>query len=428
MPSTARSSSPSSTPTTGSDDGAARRGHHARPAASRHGRSDALSEGAGSRGVRSATTTGPRLAKRLKRRALTRPRSGVLVAGMTGVAALTILITRVALALSGYPQVGGSEFHIAHAVWGGLLLMIALSLVLALANRWAYPTAAVLGGVGIGLFLDEIGKFITQDNDYFHPLAAPLCYTLLALLGAAGLLLDLRSRRGTRGNLYALLEDMKFAADGPMTAGQLAKARKHLSALEDDELSEQQSALVAGLRDAVDEAAEHVAEGDDAAWTQRLTAWLVDHEARTLPLRRARRLGRGLLVVLTLICLIAGPGLLALSVWQLMSPAPLGGVESPIGQHPATTTWMLAAIAAALGIAAGVLAWLAIVRLAPDASNERLTSGTELGIAALLLMLGGVNVVAAYYSQFLILGAAAVQSLAITILARFRTRVRPSEA
>ena len=200
MPSTARSSSPSSTPTTGSDDGAARRGHHARPAASRHGRSDALSEGAGSRGGRSATTTGTGLTKRLKRRALTRPRSGVLVAGMTGVAALTILITRVALALSGYPQVGGSEFHIAHAVWGGLLLMIALSLVLALANRWAYPTAAVLGGVGIGLFLDEIGKFITQDNDYFHPLAAPLCYTLLALLGAAGLLLDLRSRRGTRGN------------------------------------------------------------------------------------------------------------------------------------------------------------------------------------------------------------------------------------
>lgn len=383
---------------------------------------------AGGHRDRSRTSTGPRLAKPLKRRALTRPRAGVLIAGMTGVAALTILITRVALALSGYPQVGGSEFHIAHAVWGGLLLMISLALVLALANRWAYPVAAVLGGVGVGLFLDEIGKFITQDNDYFHPLAAPLCYTLLALLGAAGLLVDLRSRRGTRGNLYALLEDMKFATDGPMTAGQLAKARKHLSALEDDELSAQQGSLVAGLRDAVDEAAEHVTEGEDAAWSQRLMAWFIDREARVLPLRRARRLGRGLLVVLTLICLLAGPGLLALSVWQLMSPVPLGGVDSPIGEHPAATTWTLAAIAAALGIAAGVLAWLAIRRLSPDASDERLTSGTELGIAALLLMLGGVNVVAAYYSQFLILGAAAVQSLAITILARFRTRVRPSEA
>lgn len=132
-------------------------------------------------------------------------------------------------------------------------------------------------------------------------------------------------------------------------------------------------------------------------------------------------------MVLTLICLLAGPGLLALSVWQDMSPVPLGGVDSPIGEHPAATTWTLAAIAAALGIAAGVLAWLAIRRLSPDASDERLTSGTELGIAALLLMLGGVNVVAAYYSQFLILGAAAIQSLAITVLARYRTRVRPSE-
>ena len=43
----------------------------------------------------------------------------------------SILVIRFALAVSGYPQLGGRELHIAHLLWGGLLMLVAIVLLLA---------------------------------------------------------------------------------------------------------------------------------------------------------------------------------------------------------------------------------------------------------------------------------------------------------
>ncbi|MBV9455645.1 MAG: hypothetical protein JOZ19_16260, partial [Rubrobacter sp.] len=107
-----------------------------------------------------------------------------LVITLLGFAASVILI-RLFLELTGYPQVGNSELHVAHVLWGGLLLFIACLLSLVFANRWVYKVSALLAGVGVGLFIDEVGKFITQSNNYFYPAAAPIIYVffLLTVLG-----------------------------------------------------------------------------------------------------------------------------------------------------------------------------------------------------------------------------------------------------
>lgn len=83
-------------------------------------------------------------------------------------AVATILGVRLYLQLSGYPQVGGATLHIAHMLWGALAMVIAFGMLLIMASDVWKPTAAAVGGFGFGLFIDELGKFITQDNDYFY--------------------------------------------------------------------------------------------------------------------------------------------------------------------------------------------------------------------------------------------------------------------
>jgi hypothetical protein len=88
----------------------------------------------------------------------------------------TVILVRLFLQLTGYPQIGSGTLHIAHLLWGGVCLFVAVLLVLIWDNPGALRSAAVLSGVGIGLFIDEVGKFITQSNDYFFPPAAPIIY------------------------------------------------------------------------------------------------------------------------------------------------------------------------------------------------------------------------------------------------------------
>lgn len=95
----------------------------------------------------------------------------------------TVLLTRAFLAAAGYPQIGGGGLHVAHVLWGGLLMALAFVLLLSFAGPVVRPLGALVGGIGFGLFIDEIGKFVTSDNDYFYePTAALIYVTVVALV------------------------------------------------------------------------------------------------------------------------------------------------------------------------------------------------------------------------------------------------------
>jgi len=97
-------------------------------------------------------------------------------------AVVTILLVRSQLWLLDYPQIGGGGLHIAHLLWGGLLMMLAIGALLTFVGRRVRVPAAIVGGAGFGLFIDELGKFITSDNDYFFRPAAALIYALFLVL------------------------------------------------------------------------------------------------------------------------------------------------------------------------------------------------------------------------------------------------------
>lgn len=95
----------------------------------------------------------------------------------------TVFGTRAYLTLTGYPQIGGDVLHIAHMLWGGLALTIAF-LYLAIALKPNKKFAMMLGGAGFGLFIDELGKFITVNNDYFFKPTALLIIIIFIAIWA----------------------------------------------------------------------------------------------------------------------------------------------------------------------------------------------------------------------------------------------------
>ena len=207
---------------------------------------------------------------------------------------VTVIAVRVFLQLTGFPQIGNDVLHIAHALWGGLLLFVAVLLPLALANRWALTASAWLSGIGIGLFIDEVGKFITQANDYFFPPALSLIYGFFLLTGFLYLHFRRPHRPNPRKAMYHALEGLQDALDADLDPAEAARIEGHLAVARQSDREEIVS-LASAIGGYLGEEKHHRAVAEPDLWER--TSARLDALGRRLGRRRHRAAISLLLIV-----------------------------------------------------------------------------------------------------------------------------------
>ncbi|MDQ6768628.1 MAG: hypothetical protein M3Z54_01400 [Gemmatimonadota bacterium] len=156
-----------------------------------------------------------------------------------------VLAIRFILRITGYPSLGGARFHIAHMLWGGLLMAAALLASLSFLGNRTRLWAALVGGIGFGTFIDEIGKFITRDNDYFYQPSIALIYITFVLIYLA--FRDLQMRRGVSREEYLVnaVHDLEEAVINDLQPKERTRALRYLGAIaEKDDLTLGLAALI----------------------------------------------------------------------------------------------------------------------------------------------------------------------------------------
>ena len=219
------------------------------------------------------------------------PEAPVHLAGFLVAAVVTVLLTRGLLAATGYPQLGGDGLHIAHVLWGGLLMALAFVVLLSFAGPVARPVGALVGGVGFGLFVDEVGKFVTSDNDYFYEPTAAIIYLTVVVLVLLGEMLHGRLPHHPTEHLAAAADHAVAGLPGGLSPRARAEAREHLARAGDVRGAREVAALV----DVVEEDAAELPNPIDA-----VAHAVVGTSRRLVTARRMPWLTVGLLLLATL--------------------------------------------------------------------------------------------------------------------------------
>jgi hypothetical protein len=157
-------------------------------------------------------------------------------------------------------------------------MLLAIGLLLTFLGRPVLRAAAIVGGVGFGFFIDELGKFVTEDNNYFYRPAAALIY--LVFVGLFLLSRSLQRHGGVRPSAQAnLLNAVELLGDAARDRLDESERQRALALLQN---ADPAGPLTAPLRSlfgnldvqpaAAPGTARRVVEQARSAWA-RLAAW-----------------------------------------------------------------------------------------------------------------------------------------------------------
>jgi hypothetical protein len=309
--------------------------------------------------------------------------------------AVTVIATRVYLELADYPQLGNGVLHIAHALWGGLLLFVAVLLPLGLANRWAIQASALLGGMGTGLFIDEVGKFITQANDYFFPPALSIIYGFVLLTVFIYLTFRRPRQSDPRQALYHAWEGLLDALDGDLDVAEAARIEGKLAIAKNSDREEIVS-LARAMSGFLQGEKQHLPAAEVSYW-QRIAA-KIDTLGQRLGRRTHRALISGVLILWV-----------ALTIGYIVVLAQAGtNLDSQVVQWRVPLIAIQALVGSLMIVA--LFAWL----------TRKEDLGLKSAISGFLLSLVALQSFYFYLSQFSALTATLLQLAFLQVLLAYR--------
>lgn len=332
--------------------------------------------------------------------------------------AASVVLTRTFLELTGYPQLGNSELHIAHVLWGGLFLFIASLMPLILSNRWAFNASAILSGVGVGLFIDEVGKFITQNNDYFYPPAAPIIYAFFLLTVLLYLRVRRPSARTARDELYRALEGMTEVLDHDLDPSEHAALRSRLEHIRAETHDENLKCLVDALVDFLREERLKLANPPEKTFFQRMGLHVSHMYERHVSQRRLKYF---------LVAALAAMGAMALfefvylaAVYMQLRPVMRNTLDPLITsgelRSASEAAWFFARTFLEGGT--GVLLFVSAGLL----TTRRERTGIQLASMVIIIWLAIINLLAYYFDQFGAVLTTLFQFFVLTALTYYRRK------
>ena len=328
--------------------------------------------------------------------------------------AASVIFTRLFLALTGYPQLGGGGFHIAHVLWGGVILFIATLVPLVFANRWVYFLSAILSGVGVGLFIDEVGKFITANNNYFHPLAAPIIYAFFLMIVLLYLRLQKFPSKDARTEIYYALDAMEEVLDHDLDPQERARLEESLKSVMDHSDQPDMASLASSLLQFLNSDETRPVFTPYGPWDIWQTRWQ-KFERRWITSFRLKAALTGGLVALGVLA-ISTPLLSSLpTVWSQAYLRNLLVHMILTGQVSSTSlNWYAARLA--LEVSVGLLLILAALLL----NTRKQQLAIAFGYLGLILSLTTVNLLIFYFDQFSTILTATAQFIVLLGLIYYR--------
>lgn len=329
--------------------------------------------------------------------------------------AVSVSLTRLTLYITGYPQIGNADLHIAHVLWGGLILFISALLPLIYANEWILYLSAVLSGLGVGLFIDEVGKYITQNNNYFYPAAAPIIYAIFLMTVLLYILVRRKRKFDARTYFYYILRDLEELLDQDLSEVEMVRISDRLKATSKMSKDPAVKVLADDLHRFIISDQVVLVPERPGKWTKFQDA-LIKFESKHLSKRRSR---------MFLVC-----AMLAWSVWHLVFPTQMIGLRNHQLVEKAFInlinaqilkgdfTLYLYLIQVALQVSVALIIMVAAILLFINQEKR----AVMIGYFGFLFSLTVVNLLYFYFDQFSTIPDAFLQFVLLLLLLRYRQR------